>query len=109
MKQVIWKMKKSDKERDKGNGLKVGCFKSRRSKERHRAWIVVAAEEVFVIMYARCQLQQSDGSSLSCKLTICMSESRTLVIAWLTINIMRQRTLTSTGGLDIVPVLSKTD
>ena len=63
MKQVIGKWK-SDTERDKGNGLKVGCFESRRSKERHRAWIVVAAEEVFVITYARCQLRQSDGSSL---------------------------------------------
>ena len=81
--------KKNDQERDKGNGLKVGCFKSRRSKERHRAWIVVAAEEVFGIMYARCQLQRSDGSSLSRELTICVSESKTLVIAWLTINIMR--------------------
>ena len=76
MKQVTWKLRKSDKERDKGNGLKVGCFESRRSQERHRAWIVVAAEEVFVIMYARCQLQQSDGSSLSCKLTICMPDSK---------------------------------
>ena len=60
-------------------------------------------------MYARFQLQRSDGSSLSCGVTICMSESKTLVITWLTINIMRYRMLTSTGGLDIVPVLSKTD